>query len=136
MMQALQDSLVATAQGLPVTLAIWIAAVLLGMAGGFVVGALRFFSPWPLALPLSVAVEAVRGTPFLVQCFLLYFGGPFIGIDLAPLTAGLLRSRFIALPISPRCFARASWPCRRGSWRWRACWGSPVFRRCCASCCR
>jgi len=90
MMQALQDSLVATAQGLPVTLFIWTASVALGMAGGFVVGALRFFSPWPLALPLSMAVEAVRGTPFLVQCFLLYFGGPFIGIDLAPLTAGLL----------------------------------------------
>ena len=90
MMQALSDSLVATAQGLPVTLAIWLAAVLLGMAGGFLIGALRFFAPAALAWPLVVAVEAVRGTPFLVQCFLLYFGGPYMGLDLSPVTAGLV----------------------------------------------
>ena len=62
MMQALQDSLVATAQGLPVTLGVWLAAVALGMAGGFLVGALRFFAPWPLALPLAVAVFRISST--------------------------------------------------------------------------
>ncbi len=90
MNQALLDSLYATARGLPVTLAIWLAAVVLGMAGGFLIGAFRFFAPRILAWPLVVAVEAVRGTPFLVQCFLLYFGGPFMGLDLTPIMAGLV----------------------------------------------
>jgi len=93
MMQALRDSLWATVQGLPVTLAIWLAAVAAGMALGFLVGACRFFAP-RLALPLAALVETVRGVPFLVQCFLLYFGGPFIGLDLSPVMAG-----FVALSV-------------------------------------
>ena len=94
MMQALTDSLRATAQGLPVTLAIWLAAVAAGMALGFLVGAVRFFAPRVVAWPLAALVETVRGVPFLVQCFLLYFGGPFIGIDLSPVMAG-----FVALSV-------------------------------------
>lgn len=93
MMQALADSLWAAVVGLPMTLAIWLAAVAAGMALGFVVGALRFFAGW-LAWPLAVLVEVIRGVPFLVQCFLLYFGGPFIGIDLSPVVAG-----FVALTV-------------------------------------
>lgn len=90
MIQALLDSLAAAALGLPFTLAIWLAAVLAGMVLGFVVGALRFFLPTVVVWPLVAVVETVRGTPFLVQCFLLYFGGPFIGIDLSPTFAGWL----------------------------------------------
>ncbi len=90
MIQAFRDSLWATVQGLPVTLAIWLAAVAAGMALGFIVGGLRFFAPRLLAWPLAALVETVRGVPFLVQCFLLYFGGPFIGIDLSPVMAGLV----------------------------------------------
>jgi polar amino acid transport system permease protein len=32
----------------------------------------------------------LRGTPFLIQLFLLYFGGPFMGLSLDPAPAGLL----------------------------------------------
>ncbi|NKC32831.1 amino acid ABC transporter permease [Falsiroseomonas selenitidurans] len=88
MIQAIADSLAAAALGLPLTLAIWLAGVGTGLAAGFVIGAVRFFAPAALTWPLATAVEAVRGTPFLVQCFLLYFGGPFIGIDLSPILAG------------------------------------------------
>ena len=35
-------------------------------------------------------VEIIRGTPFLVQVFLLYYGGPFIGLCLDNLPAGVL----------------------------------------------
>ncbi len=94
MIQALLDSVAAAALGLPVTLAIWLAAVLAGMALGFVVGGFRFFLPTAVVWPLVAVVEVVRGTPFLVQCFLLYFGGPFVGIDLSPTMAG-----FVALSV-------------------------------------
>ncbi|WP_240655158.1 amino acid ABC transporter permease [Rhodovarius crocodyli] len=90
MMAVFSDSMVAAARGLPVTLIIWLTAVAAGMALGFAVGALRFFAPRAVVWPLVAVVEVVRGTPFLVQCFLLYFGGPFIGIDLSPPLAGFL----------------------------------------------
>ncbi|RVT96413.1 amino acid ABC transporter permease [Rhodovarius crocodyli] len=89
-MAVFSDSMVAAARGLPVTLIIWLTAVAAGMALGFAVGALRFFAPRAVVWPLVAVVEVVRGTPFLVQCFLLYFGGPFIGIDLSPPLAGFL----------------------------------------------
>ncbi|CAA0087068.1 L-cystine transport system permease protein YecS [Starkeya nomas] len=30
-----------------------------------------------------------RGTPFLIQLFVIYYGGPFFGLDLTPLVAGV-----------------------------------------------
>lgn len=93
-MAVFRESLLAAAHGLPVTLAIWLSAVAAGMALGFLVGAARFFAPRLLGAPLVAVVEVVRGTPFLVQCFLLYFGGPFVGIDLSPPVAG-----FVALSV-------------------------------------
>ncbi|KMO15632.1 amino acid ABC transporter permease [Methylobacterium platani] len=76
--------------GLQVTLGIWLAALALGIGLGFAVAALRHFGPGPLGLALRLAVEVLRGTPFLIQIFLLYFGGPFVGIRLDPVPAGLL----------------------------------------------
>ena len=73
-----------------VTLTIW----LVGTAGALVLGfwvtlGLRF-GPRPLGWLLASYVEVIRGTPFLIQLFLLYYGGPFIGIALDPIPAGLL----------------------------------------------
>ena len=76
--------------GLSVTIAIWIAATIGGAALGFVVAALRRYGPRPLDWLLRLCVEVLRGTPFLVQIFLLYFGGPFVGLKLDPVPAGLL----------------------------------------------
>lgn len=73
-----------------VTLTIWLA----GTAGALVLGfwvtlGLRF-GPRALGWLLASYVEVIRGTPFLIQLFLLYYGGPFIGIALDPIPAGLL----------------------------------------------
>lgn len=76
--------------GLKVTLVIWIASTVLGAGLGFAVAAARRFGPAPLGSLLRAFVEVLRGTPFLIQIFLLYFGGPFIGISLDPIPAGLL----------------------------------------------
>jgi len=83
-------ALPAILSGLKVTLGIWVAATVLGIALGFVVAAFRHFGPRPLGLSLRLAVECLRGTPFLIQIFLLYFGGPFVGLSLDPVPAGLL----------------------------------------------
>ncbi|WP_457832262.1 ABC transporter permease subunit, partial [Staphylococcus aureus] len=44
----------------------------------------------PLQGVLQAYVEAIRGTPFLVQLFLLYDGGPSIGLRLPAVTCGIV----------------------------------------------
>ncbi|MEM7683372.1 MAG: amino acid ABC transporter permease [Pseudomonadota bacterium] len=39
---------------------------------------------------LGVFVSFIRGTPFLVQIFLIYYVLPVAGVDIGPLTAGIL----------------------------------------------
>ncbi|RFC62199.1 amino acid ABC transporter permease [Fulvimarina endophytica] len=72
------------------TIWIWIVSNILAVAFGFAVATLRRYGPGWLGLLLRLFVEVIRGTPFLVQLFLLYFGGPFIGLSLDPIPAGLL----------------------------------------------
>ncbi len=72
------------------TIWIWIVATILAILLGFIVAALRRYGPLWLNLLLRLYVEVLRGTPFLIQLFLLYFGGPFIGLSLEPIPAGLL----------------------------------------------
>ncbi|WAP66963.1 amino acid ABC transporter permease [Jiella pelagia] len=72
------------------TIWIWIVATILAVLLGFVVAGLRRYGPLWLNLLLRLYVEVIRGTPFLIQLFLLYFGGPFIGLSLEPIPAGLL----------------------------------------------
>ena len=76
--------------GLSVTVVLWFISTVLGTLLGFLVAAGRRFGPAPLDWALRAMVEVIRGTPFLVQLFLLYFGGPFIGLSLDPIPAGLL----------------------------------------------
>lgn len=73
-----------------VTFLLWIAGSGLGAAVGFLVAVARRYGPRPVDLTLLAAVELIRGTPFLVQIFLLYYGGPYIGLSLDNIPAGLL----------------------------------------------
>jgi cystine transport system permease protein len=64
------------------------------MAGGLVLGfmlAICRMARWrALRWPAGVYVSLVRGTPLLVQVFLIYYGLPGIGIEFSPVTAGIL----------------------------------------------
>ena len=57
---------------------------------GFAIAVARRYGPPIVNLVFYVPVEIIRGTPFLVQVFLLYYGGPFIGLSLDNLPAGVL----------------------------------------------
>ena len=72
------------------TFGIWIVGSLAAALLGFAIALARWWGGLILGAPLLLFVEMIRGTPFLVQLFLLYFGGPFIGISLEPASAGLL----------------------------------------------
>lgn len=73
-----------------VTLGVWLFGVIGAVTLGFAVAIGRRYGPQALGLALQAYVELIRGTPFLIQLFLLYYGGPFIGVSLDPVPAGLL----------------------------------------------
>jgi cystine transport system permease protein len=64
------------------------------MVGGLVLGlptALMRVAPWtPLRWPAALYVSMFRGTPLLVQLFVVYYGLPSVGIEFTPVTAGVL----------------------------------------------
>jgi polar amino acid transport system permease protein len=75
---------------LGVTLFMWIVGLIGAGALGFLVAVARRFGPRWLNTALGACVELFRGTPFLIQLFLLYFGGPYVGLSLNAIPAGLL----------------------------------------------
>ena len=85
--------------GLINTIILWLVGSGLGAIVGFLIAVARRYGPRPVDLVLLAFVEVVRGTPFLIQAYLLYFGGPYlcaglgdasICLTLDPFPAGLL----------------------------------------------
>ncbi|MDC7240428.1 MAG: amino acid ABC transporter permease [Spirochaetales bacterium] len=76
--------------GCLVTLEISLAALALGMVIGIVLALFRISSVKPLKAFSMAYIWAVRGTPLLVQLFILYFGLPQLGVELSSMTAGIL----------------------------------------------
>jgi polar amino acid transport system permease protein len=75
---------------LGVTLFMWLVSLVGAAVLGFFVAVARRYGPRWLNWALGFYVELFRGTPFLIQLFLLYFGGPYIGLSLDAIPAGLL----------------------------------------------
>jgi polar amino acid transport system permease protein len=73
-----------------VTVEVSFLALCLGLCLGFI-AALGKLSPNPLIrTPARIYVSIFRGTPCLIQLFLIYFGGPQVGLQLDPFQAGVL----------------------------------------------
>jgi cystine transport system permease protein len=67
-----------------------LAAMVGGLLIGFPVAVLRMLPYRALAWPAGVYVSLMRGTPLLVQMFIIYYGLPSVGIEFTPVTAGIL----------------------------------------------
>ncbi|NWB96284.1 amino acid ABC transporter permease [Pseudomonas gingeri] len=78
------------AQGFMVTLGTWSAGVLLGLFLGLLIAVAQLFGNNLIRAPLRAFIEVIRSTPFLVQLFLVYYGGPAFGLSLDPIPAGIL----------------------------------------------
>jgi cystine transport system permease protein len=90
LLDLLRESAPLMLRGAGYTLLLAVAAML----GGLVLGlpaALMRVSPWaPLRWPAALYVSIFRGTPLLVQLFVVYYGLPSVGIEFTPVTAGVL----------------------------------------------
>ncbi|QRI66563.1 amino acid ABC transporter permease (plasmid) [Shinella sp. PSBB067] len=62
----------------------------LGLAVGALVAGLRLSHAAVLRFVGGAYVSVFRGTPALLQIFLIYFGGPQVGIQLEPFAAGAI----------------------------------------------
>ncbi|HCL64459.1 MAG TPA: nickel transporter [Rhizobium sp.] len=65
-------------------------SLILGLAVAVVVTAAKMSRSRLLRTIGSLYVSLFRGTPCLIQLFILYFGGPQIGINLEPFAAGVI----------------------------------------------
>ena len=75
------------AKGLAYTLALALFGMAAGLVLGFGLALMRLSASRLLRLPAAAYVSAVRGTPLLVQLFLIYYGLPQLGLELSPLVA-------------------------------------------------
>ena len=69
-------------QGALVTLEITAISVVLGLIGGSLVGIIRLSSVMPVRWAARTYVDFFRGTPLLVQIFMIYFGIPAVAQEL------------------------------------------------------
>jgi cystine transport system permease protein len=76
--------------GAAYTLLFAVAAMVGGLLLGFPAAILRMSPYRLLRWPASLYVSLMRGTPLLVQIFVIYYGLPTVGIEFTPVTAGVL----------------------------------------------
>jgi cystine transport system permease protein len=86
----LRDAAPVMLTGAGYTLVFAMASMVGGLALGFPAAVMRM-SPYALLRwPATLYVSVMRGTPLLVQIFVIYYGLPSIGIEFTPVTAGVL----------------------------------------------
>lgn len=76
--------------GMIITVKASVIAVLIGTALGVLVGAMRVLPVRPLSTISGAYVYVIRGTPLLIQLFLIYFGLPSLGLNLPAFSAGVI----------------------------------------------
>jgi polar amino acid transport system substrate-binding protein len=77
-------------QGAPMTLLISTLGMALAIALGLLLALVNLYAPRPLAWAARAYVELFRGTPLLIQLYLIFYGLPNIGIKLSPLVAAVV----------------------------------------------
>ncbi|MDX0422983.1 ABC transporter permease subunit [Sinorhizobium medicae] len=90
-LQLMADSLPALLwAGLIFTIPLTLLSFTLGLALGLVTAVVRLFAPAPFAVVARFYVWVIRGTPLLVQLFVIFYGLPSMGILLDAFPAALI----------------------------------------------
>lgn len=78
------------AKGAAMTLQISVLSMALAMLVGLLTALVRLYGPRPFNWMALAFVEVFRGTPLLIQLFLIFYGLPHLGIRLDPYVAAVL----------------------------------------------
>lgn len=76
--------------GVVVTVEITVLCIAMGIVFGLILAIARLYGRRVFYWPATVYINFFRGTPVLVQLFLVYYGLPSLGLRLDPLVAGVL----------------------------------------------
>ncbi|MBI4686236.1 MAG: ABC transporter permease subunit [Nitrospirae bacterium] len=77
-------------KGAGITIFISVASMALAVSLGLILTLLRLYSRPPFSSLATAYIELYRGTPLLIQLYILYYGLPNIGISLSPVAAAFL----------------------------------------------
>ena len=89
-MSSLVQAIPRLMEGLSLTVQLVLCSVPLGLAIGITIALLRTYGG-PLLSPLARTYQLLfRGTPLLVQLFIIYYGLPYCGILLSPFESAIL----------------------------------------------
>jgi polar amino acid transport system substrate-binding protein len=77
-------------KGAAVTLELSLIAMSLAVMLGLLLALSRLYGPAPVRLLASGYIELVRGTPLLIQLYLIFYGLPHVGVRFSPLLAAIL----------------------------------------------
>ena len=87
MMEVIKLTMPFLLEGLWMTFKISLITILCGSLLGFIVGMLRTVGGWLVSFTLGIYIHALRGTPFLIHLYLIYFVLPSTGISWLQLEA-------------------------------------------------
>jgi polar amino acid transport system substrate-binding protein len=77
-------------KGAVVTVKISVISMVVAVAFGLVLALLRLYGAAPFRWLASIYIEVIRGTPLLIQLYLIYYGLPNLGIRLSAFFAAIL----------------------------------------------
>ncbi|EYB69670.1 amino acid ABC transporter permease [Deinococcus phoenicis] len=100
----------------PITLGYALAAMLLGLPLALLVALARLSGIAFLRWLSGVYVSFIRGTPLLVQIFVVYYGLPSFGVTLSPLVGGVLALTLNAAAYLSETMRAAILSVPRGQW--------------------
>ncbi|NLC62479.1 MAG: amino acid ABC transporter permease, partial [Thermoanaerobacterales bacterium] len=72
------------------TIELTILSIIFGTVIGLIIALMKISSIRVFSFTASFYIFVIRGTPLLLQLFAIYYGGPSIGINLAPFVAAVL----------------------------------------------
>lgn len=89
-LEVLTDNWLDILNGVWLTIFVWIVSMVFAMALGLLFALAKLYGPAPIRWLVRAMDVTFRGVPFLIVLFLLYYGGPFVGLALNPLPAGII----------------------------------------------
>lgn len=115
-LQLVLDSLPFLLKGAWWTVVLSLGGMFFGLLLGFGLALLRLYAFWPLQWLARVYVSFFRGTPLLVQLFMIYYGLPQLGIQLDPLPAALIGFSLNMAAYTAEILRAAIASIERGQW--------------------
>ena len=115
-MDLLGESFPLLLEGMAMTLMLGVISFLIGCVLGAIVAMARLTGPLPMRVVMWCYVALFRGTPLLIQVFLIYFGLPQLGVQIPPIQSAILAFSLYAAAYLSEHFRAAITGVDAGQW--------------------